>query len=312
MTIDTIATSGQAAVVQACGAEDTAGILAAMLDLLGRGEYEDVEPYQLEHAAARIADDLSSCAVALVDGHLAGWVVPMEDDLTVLPPFRRRGIGRQLLAAGHAIARAGGRESLRLWVRHQPGSEAFASACGLRYTSSLWQMRLAGSGVAEAPEPVFPAGTAIRSLRPGEDEPRFVALVNRIFLDHPTPITLTEEEVRRVHERGFDPRSILIVEDLSTREMVGFCRVVCFTASDGSPAGEIRLLGVDRPWRGRGLGRAVTSWGVAELRRRGAEAVVLAVEGENAGAQRLYAGLGFQVGAEWRYWTIPATDGPAD
>jgi mycothiol synthase len=225
----------------------------------------------------------------------------------VLPEYRRRGLGRGLLAAGQAIAAAGGHNLLRLWVRHQPGSEAFARACGLRYASSLWQMRLSDARLAGSPEPAFPDGSAARSFRPGDDEAPFVMLVNRIFIDHPSPICLSEEEVRRGHTTpGFDAGTILVVEDTRTQAMIGFCRVVPYTAADGSRCGEIRLLGVDRPWRGRGLGRAVTAWGVAELRRRDARSVVLAVEGENEGARRLYADLGFRFGAEWPHWTIAA------
>jgi mycothiol synthase len=309
MTTQTVATAGQArATVRTCRAEDAPAILTAMLEALALGEYDAAEPYQLAHAVERLAGDPASGAVAEVDGHLAGWIVPGDDELMVLPGYRRRGVGRQLLAAGRVIAAAEGQALLRLWVRRQPGPEAFASASGLRYASSLWQMRLAGQSLAAVPGPAFPEGVAIRSFRLGEDEAPFVTLVNRIFLNHPSPIRLTEEEVCRVHAtEGFDAGSILVVEDMATREMVGFCRVVRYTTGDGRTAGEIRLLGVDQPWRRKGLGRAVTAWGIAELRRRGAETVVLAVEGENEGAHHLYSDLGFRFGAEWPHWTIAAT-----
>jgi len=280
----------------------------AMLAALGRGELDGMEAYQLEHAVERLDADPGSCAIAIVEGQLAGWVIPADDDLSVIPAFRRRGVGRQLVATGRSVAGAAGRDQLRLWVPRRPDAEAFASACGLRYTSSLWQMRLPGEGLASAAEPLFPTGTAVRAFRPGVDEAPFVSLVNRIFIDHPSPIELSVDEVRHVHSvPGFDPATILVVEDPATDAMIGFCRIHRYKASDGTPAGEVRLLGVDRVWRGRGLGRAVTSWGVAELRRRGARSVQLAVEGENEGALRLYTELGFRFGVEWPHWTIAAT-----
>ena len=289
--------------------DDGRAIRAAMLAALGRGDLHGMEAYQLEHAVERLDADPGSCAVALLDGQLAGWVIPSDDDLSVIPAFRRRGVGRQLVAAGRSLARDAGRDRLRLWFPRGPETEAFAIACGLRYTSSLWQMRLPGESLASSAEPVFPTGTAVRAFRPGADEAPFVALVNRVFLDHPSPIELSVDEVRRVHAvPGFDPSTILVVEDTATDAMVGFCRIHPYAASDGTPAGEIRLLGVDRRWRGRGLGRAVTAWGVAELRRRGARSVQLAVEGENEGALRLYTELGFRFGVEWPHWTI-ATSG---
>ena len=170
-------------------------------------------------------------------------------------------------------------------------------------------MRLRDAALVAVPKPVFPPGTVVRSLRPNADERPFVDLVNRIFLDHPSPLHLTEEKVRGRHaEADFDPATVLVVED-EAGVMVAFCRVQSFLGQDGRPSGEIRLLGVDRPWRGRGLGRSVTEWGVAELRRRGAQSVTLAVEGRNEGALRLYANLGFRFQVEWRHWSIDAKSG---
>lgn len=296
-----------ATVVRGFRPDDAPAILSEMLAALERGEYEGMERYQLEHAAERLAPDPASSAVAVVSGRVAGWVIPADDDLHVVPECRRQGVGRLLVEAGRRVAAAQGHERLRLWVPRRPGAEAFARACGLAHTSSLWQMRLPAAGMEALAEPEFPPGAAVRPFRLGIDEGPFVALVNRIFLDHPSPIALREEEVRRVHATpGFDPSTILIVEDAASGAMVGFCRAHPFTAADGTPAGEIRLLGVDRPWRGRGLGRAVTAWGVAELRRRGARFVLLAVEGANERAFSLYTDLGFGLGVEWPHWTAAA------
>jgi mycothiol synthase len=284
---------------------DEAAILAEMLATLARGEYEGMEAYQLEAAAQRLPDEPDRVAVAELGGHLAGWTVPADDELVVVPEFRRRGVGRNLVAAARSIAAAQGRDELRLWVPHRVGAEAFALACGLRYTSSLWRMRLPPDAVETASAPVFPNGTRVRSLEPGVDDAAFTALVNRAFIDHPSTFHLSEDQVHRVHGApGFDPATILVVEDVATGEMVGFCRVVAYTSDAGRPEGEVRALGVDRPWRGRGLGRAVTAWGVTELRRRGARSIVLAVEGANERALRLYTDLGFQLDVEWPHWTI--------
>ncbi len=299
-----------AVTVRALQPDDASAILEEMLAAYERGEYGGMERYQVEHAAERLAPNPGSCAVAVVDGRIAGWVIPTDDDLKVVPSHRRRGIGRMLVQAGRCIAAAEGQDRLRLWVPRRPDAEAFAAACGLEHTSSLWQMRLSSRAADAMPGPAFPANTAVRTLRVGEDEVPFVALANRIFLDHPSPIELSIDEVRRIHASpDFDPTTVLIAEAADSGAMIGFCRVQPFTSADGVPSGEIRLLGVDRDWRGRGLGRAVTSWGVSELRRRGAETVVLAVEGENAGALRLYADLGFRFGFEWPHWTVAA---PAD
>ena len=134
-------------------------------------------------------------------------------------------------------------------------------------------------------------------------------LVNDAFLDHPSPLRLTAAEVRRAHATpGFDPATIL------RRDPGG----------GAGPAG--RVLPGDplprrrRPRDGRGqaagraavrrgatgLGRALTAWGVAELRRRGAEEIVISVEGENEAALGIYLDLGFERHVEWPHWSIPA------
>jgi mycothiol synthase len=311
MTIDTDAVrhAGSGVTIRGFRTGDEIPILEAMLEAHARGELDGMEPYQLRHAVDGIALDPGACAVAEADGVLAGWIIPPNNDLTVLPAFRRRGIGRQLLETGRGMVAADGGDRLRLWVPRRPGAEAFAERCGLAYTSSLWQMRLTDEALLAVPEPQFPAETTVRALRLGGDEAPFVELVNRIFLDHPSPVHLSEEQLRGRHaEPDFDPATVLVVED-EAGAMVAFCRVHAFVAEDGRPSGEIRLLGVDRPWRGRGLGQAVTEWGVAELRRRGAESVMLAVEGRNEGALRLYANLGFRFRTEWRHWTIAAQGG---
>ncbi len=61
-------------------------------------------------------------------------------------------------------------------------------------------------------------------------------------------------------------------------------------------AGVIRVLGVRRPWRRKGVGRALLLHAFAEFRRRGMRAAVLGVDAESlTGAQRLYASAGMHV-----------------
>ncbi len=60
--------------------------------------------------------------------------------------------------------------------------------------------------------------------------------------------------------------------------------------------GWVISLAVRRPWRGRGLARALLVNSLRILRERGMAEAVLAVDGENlTGALRLYEGVGFRV-----------------
>jgi mycothiol synthase len=296
----------EAPVVRPFRPGDETAILAIMLEVLDRGELDGVDRHFLETAAGRLVHAPASCAVAEIGGELAGWVVPADDDLTVAPSWRRRGVGRRLVAAGRAIAAADGREDLRLWVPRRPGPEAFARACGLTYHSSLWQLRLADGAVPA--RPVFPDGLLVRAFAPEADEAAFVDLVNDAFLDHPSPLRLAAAEVRRAHATpGFDPATILVVAPAAAPDrLVGFCRVTRHRDDAGREVGEVRLLGVRREARRRGLGRALTAWGIAELRRRGADEILISVEGENEAALRIYLDLGFERRVEWPHWSIAA------
>ena len=291
-------------------ADDEPAILAALLESHERGELEGVNRQQLVESVERVGAEPWLGAVAEDEGRLAGWVVPRHDDLGVDLPFRRRGHGRRLVEAGRVLAAHLGYPELRLWVPHRPGAQAFAEAVGLRYHSSLWLMRL--DEAATPPPPAFPDDLVVRWLEPGTDEPAFVELVNEIFLDHPSPLHVELGEVRRAHARqGFDPSTILLVSPASDRErLVAFCRVATSTEDDGALAGEVKLVGVRREARARGLGRQLVRWGVDALRQRGVARTFLSVEGENEGALRMYEDEGFRREVEWPHWAAPPLAAP--
>lgn len=292
-------------------AGDEAAILAAMHAALARGEYEGVDRHWVEQSARAMCDEPGGTAVAEDGGRLAGWIAPREDVLTVDLPFRRRGHGRRLVAAGRLLAARAGLPHLRLWVPRREGPEAFARAVGLRYHSSLWRLVLPAG--APAAEPRFPDDVLVRPIVPGADEPAFVELQHASFDDHPSPLRLDIEEVRRVHARpDFDPSTVLLVSPTGDPgRLVAFCRIKHHLNDEGRRVGEVALVGVLPGHRGRGLGRELVRWGVDEVRRRGAVDVYLSVEGENAGALRLYASLGFRQDTEWPHWVMePATPEP--
>jgi mycothiol synthase len=281
---------------------DEEAIRAAMLAGLERGEFEGIDRHWIEESARRIAEEPATCLVADDDGRLAGWVYPFHDDLHVDLPFRRRGHGRRLVQAGRVLAPRCGLPFLRLWVPRRPDAEAFARAAGLRYHSSLWRLVL--DHAADEVPPAFGPDVVVRWLIPGDDDAAFVELVNEIFLDHPFPLVLDLERIRRVHaRRDFDPSSILLVAPASDPgALVGFCRVGTYPDDDGRLVGEVKLLGVRRSWRGRGLARQLVRWGIEACRERGVERTYLAVEGENDRAVGLYESEGFRRLVEWPHW----------
>jgi ribosomal protein S18 acetylase RimI-like enzyme len=69
----------------------------------------------------------------------------------------------------------------------------------------------------------------------------------------------------------------------------------------------LTAIEVDRQYRRRGLGAAVTAALAAAARRRGADRLYLQVEDDNAGARALYASLGFTDHHGYHYRVAPAS-----
>jgi mycothiol synthase len=286
--------------------DDADAILAAAVASLERGEIEGVSRHFLEESADRLRHEPELGAVAVEGERVVGWVVPRHDDLTVDLPYRRRGHGTRLVAAGRMLAGAAGHDHLRLYVPAHPGPEAFARAAGLAYHSSLWKLRLDPATATDSPR--FADDVVIRWIEPGTDDESFTRLLNTTFADHPSPLDVDLATIRRVHgEPAFDPSTILLVAAASDRDRpIAFCRVGTSHEDDGRLTGEVKLVGVRPEARGRGIGRQLVRWGIEACRERGAVDVYLSVEGENRGALRLYESLGFRQDVEWPHWTIAA------
>ena len=256
----------------------------------------------------RLALFPASTVVAVEDGCVVGQCTPRNDTLTVHPAFRRRGHGRRLVEAARALVAGQGLDELSLWGdRSRPDAAAFIDALGAVYRSSLWQFVLPGGRVV--PASAFPAGVVVRAIRPGEDDDRYVRLINRVFEDHPSPLSWPDEYIREIHARpDFDPSGVLIVAPRSDPDhMVGFCRTLELPGDDGRRRGEIGIIGLLPEWRGRGLGRQLLRWGVTHLRSLGLDEVELSVEARNERALELYRREGFEATVEWPHWVVPAT-----
>jgi mycothiol synthase len=296
--------------VRAYAPADEPAIRRVMMASLAFDAFPGISEWDVEMQLLSIRGRPEGVAVAVDGGTIAGYVSPRHDDLTVDPGFRRRGHGRRLIEAGLAIAEREGFGELRLWVPRTGPAEAFATATGLRYASSMWRLALPAS--TAVPEPSFPGAVVARGFGAWLPIESWVDLLNAAFAGHPGPVGWTVEQVRlRQAEPGFDPAGILLLSPADTPDQpVAFARVVSEPATaDGERVGDIALVGVLPEWRGRGLGRELLRWGVAELRARGASTVTLNVEAENGRAMDLYRRTGFEPEVEWPHWSRPLEAG---
>ena len=137
--------------------------------------------------------------------------------------------------------------------------------------------------------PVWPTGIRMAAFRPGIDDAAVYAAHEEGFADHPGAGENDLEEwlASRFIQEGADLDLWLVAWDGT--EVVGGIEAAETPA--GAYMGE---LFVRRPWRGRGIARALMLQECAELRRRGMRSAFFAVDADNAtGALQLHESLGF-------------------
>jgi ribosomal protein S18 acetylase RimI-like enzyme len=135
----------------------------------------------------------------------------------------------------------------------------------------------------------------VRPFSRGVDDAVVHALVEEAFAGIPgnEPRSLESWQAAKVEKEGWDPALWLLHEDAD-----GLAGVVLGERwEDG--VGYIDTLAVAARARGQGLGKALLARGMAALRDAGLTTVELSVQGENAGATRLYESVGMRA-----VWTI--------
>ena len=208
----------------------------------------------------------------------------------VLEEHRGKGIGRGLMrrVVEHA-------EGLDVSVLHveagvtHSDAQHLLSSHGMEVVKSLWKMRWDGE---EIPEVRLPSAFSVRTLVAGRDEQTLTELQNIAFEENWgfSPNTVEQIAVRVRHNKGGAEGIILITEDGKPAAY----NWTMFYADDDTPSGVIAMTGVHPGYRGRGIGRAVVTVGIANLAERGASFVDLEVDADNTPARELYLNLGFR------------------
>lgn len=310
------------------GAADAAGLAAVMnAEATADGIDEYLTPEEvaadLEHAAAE--DPVHTLVIAEIDDRIVAYArrawrdrgvfVAYEHVGHVHPDVRRRGLGRALLrhqaaalkdlAAGHAAragraAEPGIERVLFSWTdtRHA-GAVALLGSEG--YAPVRWYLDLERPSLEDLPAVATPTGIEIRT--PGADEALLraaLAAEDEAFRDHWGHHAMTDEDADLVlAEPGHDPSLWRIAWDGDA--IAGVVRAVVY-AEENARFGRRRVwidhLSVRRPWRGRGIARALMVELMAEARARGLTTAALGVDTDNTtGALRLYEQLGFVRGS---------------
>ena len=145
----------------------------------------------------------------------------------------------------------------------------------------------------DAPDPEWPDDVRMRTFRDG-DARAFYEAGNEAFADTWEPIEPPFEEWAHwvLDTPSFDPGLWFLVEDGA--DVAGFA--ICKVHPGDAELGWIQILGVRKPWRGRGLGRALLLTAFRVFGTRGLSRAGLGVDAENpTGATRLYESVGMRV-----------------
>jgi mycothiol synthase len=277
--------------------------LKRAVDVARHGD-SDVTPAEIveEWALPRLAPDEDLWLVETPSHELAGYaLVWMEDppnvfvaEQTVHPDHRGRGLSEFLLELSESrAARAAGRgaggapANLGVWTHDDDAARrALYVRHGFRYARTFLHLAVdLGEPPAAA---VWPPGIAVGRFRRNRDEAAVHAAGEEAFQDHwrPDSMDLDEWLSFRFERPDLDLDLWWVAWD--GEEVAG--SLLAFETPLG---GYVDSLFVRRPWRGRGLGRALLLEAFAELRRRGLPQAYLGVDSENpTGAMGLYESVG--------------------
>jgi mycothiol synthase len=288
-------TGGPLAPAQVTGVLDLAAAAAAADSVAPLSEHVLLH---LRYDAAGPGETSGRDLIVTVAGDIAGYAFldapaqPGQDvsgELVVGPRYRGRGLG---LALVREVIAAAGAHRVRLWAHGDlPAAARLARAAGFERVRALWQMRRPLRDPLDAPR--LPAGTTLRTFRPGRDEAEWLRLNARAFATHPEQGAWTAHDLElREHEPWFDPAGFFLAERDGVLTGFHWTKIPPPDEPDAH-LGEVYVVGVDPGQQGTGLGRALTLAGLNYLRERGLPEAMLYVDEDNVPAIRMYEGLGF-------------------
>ncbi len=247
--------------------------------------------------------DVVMLVAELEGGRIAGYADLGEQDerrrfwidLRVPPGPHAEEIASGLLDALEALAASSAAEGATIRASVYSEYELAARLLAARgYEVFRYSFRMQIDFDGELPEPRWPEGVSVRTFVPGRDDEAVYEAQDDAFADHFEATRQPYESWRQwAFNESFDPSLWLLAE--VGAEIVGVC--LCRAESGaGGELGWVDSLGVRRPWRRRGVARALLLRSFAEFHARGKRGVALGVDGMNTtGAVRLYERVGMHV-----------------
>jgi mycothiol synthase len=231
-----------------------------------------------------------------------GWVWPetsseVTADHYVHPEHRGRGLGEAMLdaietRAAELQARRVDGAPRRLVVWCEDSDVTRRAALDRRcFTAVRQYFEMEIRLVAGRPSAPWPPGIDGRGFRPGVDDRRVWKADIEAFSEHHLFEARSFEEWRLHHLEKTDSDPTLWWLAWDGDELAGYV-----TAALGEQGAVIGDLAVRKPWRGRGIGRALLLAAFQTLRERGPSVARLMVDAQNTtNAVRVYEAAGMHV-----------------
>jgi mycothiol synthase len=232
-------------------------------------------------------DELGIAGFGWVEAH-AGFAVGVVHE-----EAKGHGLGSDLAERAETRLRDAGLRQIHevAFAADRRAAELFG-ARGYREARRFWEMGIELDGLP--PEPSLPAGLRLETFTPAAARPFHDAL-EEAFRDHweHRPRPFEEWWAEKQAAPDLDVDLWFLVRDGD--EVAAAVR----NDPNRNGGGWVAALGVRRPWRGRGVGRALLLHTFREFHRRGVTRVSLGVDAESpTGATRLYESVGMTVELE--------------
>jgi mycothiol synthase len=269
-------------------------------------------------------DPYRDVLIAEIDGEMAAysrvtWWVEQATQIHiyqsfgfVCPQWRRHGLGRAMLHFNQRrlceIARDEGHnkqsETQRFFEAYssnfQPGSQALLESEG--YTPVRWGYMMVRPDLENIPDLPLPAGLEVRPVTADQYRQIWDA-AQEAFRDHWGYVEPSEEDYQSwLGNKEFQPELWQVAWDKEYDNGAGAVAGMILNYVDhdqnqviGRKRGWTESISVRRPWRRRGLARALLARSLKMHRDLGMTEAALGVDADNPnGARQLYESMGFQ------------------
>ena len=316
------------------GEEDVAATVRIMnrdYELDGVPEHATIEDVASRYRTpSDMFDPARDVTIAEIDGQPVGygersWVDTSDGEFreyrldgAVLPEWRRRGIGSALLAENLRLQRelAATHQTNRprvfgTWTSdRQDGANALARSAG--FDQVRWFFEMVRDLSEPIPDVPLPDGLVVRPVTMDQIRTIWVADVEA-FQDHWGGFDSSDENLQRwLDSPSFDPTLWVIAwdgDEVAGGVINGIHREE--NEALGLSRGWLHSVFTRRPWRKRGLARALIARSLVLIRERGIAEGILGVDADNpSGALGLYERIGFKVLERSTAWRLPFERAP--